>query len=155
MKNAILILLGLLVLALLFYLAFHSHAVLESTLPPRIVCVSKANALAQAGPQAIPVLGTGSMDPFIPHAAIGGDPVTAFAVASTVGYESIKVGTLCIYRASWTTPPGQPVMHQAAVKDASGWVMSGLNNLYSETSWRMTSSNFVAIVDRVYVWTTP
>ena len=151
MKQAILIVLGLMVVIFLIYLAFHSYTTLENGLPPRVVCTSQDDAYNQAGgKQAIPVRGTGSMAPYVPLSPTG--DITAYVVASGEGYDAIKTGKLCIYRASWTTPPNQPVMHQAATQDADGWVMSGLNTTYSEATWRVNQSNFIAIVAKTYIW---
>jgi hypothetical protein len=143
-----------LLIAILFYLAYHSQHVLEQGLPERIVCASQADALAQAGRGAYPVLGTGSMAPYIPAAPAGQDPlktVVAYAVASGAGYDAITPGALCIYRPTWANPTGL-VIHCAAQKDSDGWIMSGLHNKQSESWARVTPANFVAIVAHAYVW---
>ena len=139
--------------AALMFLARHKQRVLLDGLPPRIVCASKADALTQAGPGAIPVLGTGSLAPFISAAPAGSDPlqtVMAYAVIDpSATFEDIRGGTLCIYDADWTK---FRLMHQASAQDSLGWIGSGLNNAHSEAAWRITPQNFVGIVARVYVW---
>jgi len=140
-------------LAALVFLAIHNQNVLERGLPPRIHCKNQGDALLQAGHGAIPVLGTGSLAPYIPAAPAGSDPmvtVVAYAVIDHAAtFAEISPGTLCIYAPDWTK--GR-VMHQAAARDSLGWIMSGLHNAHSEAGWRVTQQNFVGIVARVYVW---
>ena len=126
--------------------------VLVAALPPRIICANQAEARAKAGPMAFPVLGTGSMAPFIPPAAKGSDPMTtvvAYAKADSLPFEGIKKGNLVIYRPKWANGL---VIHQAASQDSGGWIMSGLNNARSEDFERITEKEFVAIIGEVYVW---
>jgi len=140
-------------LAVLVLLARNKQNVLERGLPPRIVCTDRAAALAQAGAAAIPVLGTGSLAPYVPAAPAGSDPlqtIMAYAVIDpAASFADIKPGALCIYSADFTP---YRVMHQASAKDSLGWIGSGLHNAHSEASWRITPQNFVGIVGRVYVW---
>ena len=140
-------------IAVLVLLARHKQRVLAVGLPPRIVCVDRLAALEQSGAGAIPVLGTGSMSPFIPPAPAGTDPmqtITAFAVIdSAASFADVRTGALCIYAPDWSR--GR-VMHQAASHDSAGWIMSGSHNAHSEAAWRVTPQNFVGIVARVYVW---
>ncbi len=140
-------------IAVLVLIARHKQTVLERGLPPRVVCASAADALTQAGPGAIPVLGTGSLAPYLPPSAPGLDPlktVVAYAaIDPTSRFDDIRAGTLCIYSADWTK---FHVMHQASTRDSLGWIGSGLNNAHSESFARITPKNFVGIVARVYVW---
>jgi len=152
-KNAILAVVAVLAIVLLLWLAYRSQHTLESDLPERVVCASQTEALLKAGPKAYPVLGSGSMAPFIPAAPAGQDPfktIVAYAVTSDSDYNSITPGKLVIYRT-----PASPVglsIHGAALQDSNGWIMSGLHNERSESWARVTPSNFVAIVSKVYVW---
>jgi hypothetical protein len=134
-------------------IARHKEAVLVAGLPVRIVCADQSAAKEQAGPGAIAVLGTGSMAPYIPAALPGLDPlatIVAYAVLdSTATFDGITKGALIVYLPAWTK--GQ-VMHQAAARDAGGWIMSGLHNERSETWERLTPANYVGTVARVYVW---
>ncbi len=154
-RGLILGVLGLLVLLLLLFLALRSQRTLEAGLPERIVCASQGEAQARAGIKAFPVLGTGSMAPYIPAAPAGADPlktIVAYAVRSDSRYEAIAPGALVVYRPCWANPTGL-VIHGAAQKDASGWIMSGLHNAQSESWARVTPANFIGIVKTVYVWT--
>ena len=135
-------------------LARRSQRVLIDGLPLRIECKSQAEALALAGDGAIPVAGTGSMAPYIPASAPGLDPlatVVAYAVpgAGSV-YKDIAPGALVVYAIQYRK--GYNTMHQAALLDGGGWIMTGLHNEGYENKVRVTKENFVAVVARVYVW---
>ena len=145
---------GALVLAaVLTVLAVMAQRTLTSNLPERIKCRDEAEARALAGPSAIPVLGTGSMAPFIPPAPAGKDPlntiVALVVLERSASFLDVSAGDLCIYYPAWHNGP---VMHQAALKDSGGWIMSGLGNAKSEAAWRVTSDNFGGIVKTAYVW---
>jgi hypothetical protein len=150
-RRALLALLAL-GLAVLLALAWRSARTLREGLPLRIAVATQAEAQALA-PGAVPVLGTGSMAPYIPAARAGLDPLTtvcAYVVlVPNARYTEITPGALCIYVPAWA---GRNVMHQAAQLDAGGWIMTGLNNKGYETSERVTARNFVGLVARTYVW---
>ena len=153
MNRIVLIALLALGLVALLVVSRRKQAEIARGLPPRVVCASQADALDRAGDGAIPIRGTGSMAPFIPPAAPGLvplDTVVAYVVLDPAAtYDSITVGALVIYAPTWTP---HRVMHQAALKDGLGWIMSGLHNERSETGWRVTTANYVGAVARVYVW---
>lgn len=140
-------------IAVLVLIARHKQGVLERGLPPRIVCTNQVDALQQAGPGAIPVLGTGSLAPYIAAAPAGSDPlntVMAYAVIDPAAtFADIRAGKLCVYSTDWTK---FRVMHQASSRDSLGYIGSGLHNARSESWARITPQNFVGIVARVYVW---
>ncbi len=137
----------------------HSQHVLEDGLPPRVECETALDAWIKAGPSAIPVLGTGSMAPYIPASAPGADPhktvVAYVAPVRGATYSDITPGALCVYR--YQSAPGVSllVIHGAAQKDSAGWIMSGLHNAHSESWARVTPENFVALVGKTYVWKQP
>ena len=140
-------------LAALLVVSKRKQADLARGLPPRIVCANQGEAFALAGVGATPVLGTGSMAPWIPAALPGLDPrktVVAYAVIDTAAtYDGITTGALVVYFATWA---GGRVLHQAAARDGGGWIMSGLHNERSETWERVTAKNYIGTVARVYVW---
>ena len=150
------LLLGLLALGLvvILALALRSERVLVNGLPPRIITKSQVEAQEMAGALAIGVLGTGSMAPYIPSAENGTDPlktISAYAVVNTdLTYKDITPGALVIYSINYVK--GSNTMHQAALLDASGWIMTGLGNKEYENRVRVTSANFVGIVSKVYIW---
>ena len=142
---------GLLIAALLL-LAFWQHRAMASGLPPRVACLSPVDARLQAGPTAYEVLGTGSMAPYIPAAPKGADPlktVVALAKPLSVPFTAIRKGELVVYRPKWSNGL---IIHQAAQKMGSGWIMSGLNNKQSESFEPITEKEFVAVIEAVYVW---
>jgi hypothetical protein len=141
-------------LAALLVVSKRKQAEIARGLPPRVVCTSQADALAQAGAGATPILGTGSMAPWIPAALPGLDPrktVVAYAAMDGAAtFAGVTVGALVVYVPAWAS--GGHVMHQAAARDSGGWIMSGLHNERSETWERVTAANYVGTVARVYVW---
>ena len=126
---------------------------LVAALPPRIVCANQTDARAQAGgDSAFPILGTGSMAPYIPAAPAGKDPMTtivAYAKRDSRGFADIKKGDLVSYSPKWAKGL---VLHQAAEKTSSGWIMSGLHNPQSESWEPITEREFFALISAVYVW---
>ena len=153
-SRAVFITLLVLGLAALLLLTWRSQRVLIDGLPLRIVAKSQAEALALAGPGAIPVMGTGSMAPYIPAAAPGLDPLATVAAYAAPGagsvYKDIAPGALVVYSINYVK--GYNTMHQAALLDGGVWIMTGLHNKGYENKVRVTKENFVAVVARVYVW---
>lgn len=141
-------------IAVLLVLARRNQRVLIDGLPERIECKTQTEALMLAGPTAIPVLGTGSMAPFIPAARAGLDPlatVCAYAVPQANSrYSDVAPGKLVVYAIEYVK--NRNTMHQAALLDGGGWIMTGLHNKGYENKVRVTKENFVAVVARVYVW---
>ena len=152
--RAILIALMVLGFVAVLVMAWRSQRVLIDGLPLRIECKTQAEALKLAGDGAIPVAGTGSMAPYIPAAAVGPDPlatVVAYAVPGAGShYSDIAPGALVVYAIEYVK--GHNTMHQAALLDGGGWIMTGLHNKGYENKVRVTKENFVAVVARVYVW---
>jgi len=151
-RTKLLLAVGALGVAALLVFAWRSQRVLEKGLPPREVCASQAEAaqraLAHSG-RVIGVLGTGSMRPYIP----AGDPtkVVALVVLRDGGtFPDIAPGDLLVYRPTFLAVGAYA--HQAAQRDALGWIASGLANAQSESSSRVTSDNFIGIVARTFVW---
>ena len=162
--NRIGIILAAVILAALVAFAWLHQRTMIRGLPPRTVCASQAVALAQAGAFAkahggdiVPVLGTGSMSPYLPAAPAGVDPlgyVGAYVIVDrSASYESITLGQLCVYRAEWS--PRYAVMHQAAQRDSLGLIMSGLNNPRSESHWRVTPKDLLGVAVHAFVWPVP
>jgi len=153
---------GIAVLCFIGGLALRFQNKMEDGLPPQSQCANRAEALDAAVHAAGPgvpiyaVVGTGSMVPYLPAAPAGQvplDTVVAYAVPrASATFADIQEGDLCTYRADWLPDPANCVMHQAAMKDHAGWIMSGLHNKSSESGDRVTARNFRAIVARTYVW---
>lgn len=163
MKSSTLIAaLAVLLLAVLVWSALRFQRNMERGLPPKEECQTREAALAAALLNAGPggavkaVLATGSMAPYIRGARKGEVPletVVAYAVVKNgATFEDIKAFDLVLYRATWIPDPNNCVMHQAAMKDWLGWIMSGLHNKLSESGDRVTKANFKGIVAKTYVW---
>ena len=158
--NRLGIVLAAVILAALVAFAWMHQRAMQQGLPAREVCENRLDALAKAGAFArasggmvFPVLGTGSMAPYIPAAPSDVNPrewIAAYAVTVPATFADIRPGALCIYRAEWS--PSVSVIHQAAQSDGLGWVMSGLHNARSEASWRVTPANFSGITGKVFVF---
>lgn len=157
----ILILLLVAALAVLAWFTWRATRVMSDHLPPRTVCADQGEAWLQAtawalqhGGNAVAVLGTGSMAPYIPAAAAGRDPrqtVVAYVVTKPgATYADIKAGDLCLYLAE--RAPSLCVLHVAALQDAWGWIMSGLHNRTYENRVRVTPANFRGITAAVFTW---
>jgi len=157
---------GLSVLLFITGFALRFQKQMEDGLPERVKCSSyddaKDRATKDAGKDELgnqrgiyAVVGTGSMVPYLPAAPEGKDPMaTRVAFAITLPgskIEDVKAGDLCIYTASWVIGDFY-VIHQAAMKDVHGWIMSGLHNKLSESGTRVTADNFKGIVAKTYVW---
>jgi hypothetical protein len=151
--KAVGIVLAVAVLAALLWVSQCSRTTMTARLPVPVICANAVEAAERAGPGAIAVVGTGSMAPYLPAAKAGQDPQTtivAFVVLRPKAtFADVFAGALCLYRVTWTR---SPVMHVAALLDRLGWIMSGLGNARSESFERMTSANFLGLVDRVYTF---
>lgn len=178
MKNTPLLIGAVLVLGLLGYFAFRSNKVLVDGFPPKDASAltqreAYAKALTAADGDATrvgSVLGTGSMQPYIPVAAPGLDPyatVVAYVVyRKGATFADIRDGDLCAYRPA-RAPKPDPLttttaelraklsavwLHQAAMKDGGGYIMTGYANKHYESWMRVTPENFIGIVERTFVW---
>lgn len=144
---------ALLVLIGLLLIAYRQHKAMVGALPARYVCASQEEARKEAGQDAFPIAGTGSMVPFIPASKPGLDPastIVAYAVPDrNKAYSDIRKGDLVVYWADWARGT---IIHQAAQKDGNGWIMSGLHNDRSEAWERMTEPKFRAVIKAVYVF---
>lgn len=148
-----------LIVAVLFVV--HTQDAIEAGLPPREVYASLADArehadayaAAHAGARVLPVVGTGSMAPYIPPAPAGLDPrttIVAYIVTKPATYADVAVSKLCLYAPKWAA--GAIVMHQAAAPLGDEWIMSGIHNeRYERGDQRMSARIFVGIADRVFV----
>lgn len=127
-------------------------------LPPRIEVPNYYTALTktlESGKTIMPVLGTGSMYPYIKAAKPEEDPfktiVAVVALDEKFPYDDIQKGDLIVYK----IPPDYTVkyVHQALSKDSGGWIMTGLSvKNRNENNRRMTPNNYVGKVVTTYVW---
>lgn len=145
----------------LLWMALHRQRTMEEGLPPKTDCGSQDDAWAKAqafqmenGGMLVSVRGTGSMAPYIPHAAASLDAkatVVAFVVmAHGVRFADVRAGDLCLYRPEQA--PKEVWLHQAAKRDGYGWLMSGLANKTSEWWMRVTPDNYLGAVAHTFTW---
>ena len=116
----------------------------KSGLPPRYEVASEHEARQLAGPQAVAVVGTGSMKPYIPASP---DPrkIVAFAATEPTPYDELKKGELVLYR--WKDGL---VIHQIVARQGEGWISSGLGNPFYDGT-RVTRATYDRRVVCVYV----
>ena len=116
----------------------------KTALPPRFEVASEREARLLAGPQAVAVVGTGSMRPYIPASA---DPrkIVAFAATEPTPYDELKKGELVLYR--WK---GGLVVHQIVARQGENWISSGLGNAHYDAV-HVTRQTYERRVVRVYV----
>ena len=156
MIKYVLIALAAIVFPILIFFSIRGYGSLMDSLPPKVSVSTFEEAIEKTnGRKYVKVLGTGSMAPYISPALAGEDPAkTVVAVAvfdSKKTYDDIKVGNLLVYRMPQQTKFSS-IIHQAVQKDSDGWIMSGIGNSYSENLLRVTTYNYLGIIEEVYVW---
>ena len=111
-------------------------------LPPfQFVAPHEIDGLLRKGYPLVAVLGTGSMQPYIP----AGNGVVAWAMVTSCDFRTLGKGDLVVFR----TPIGN-VIHQLAQLDGDGWITTGLhNNGYDST--RVTRDTFVGRTVKTYL----
>lgn len=158
-----LIALGALLIAGLVGASVYWQRRMTNGLPPRASFATQGAAYTAALTAAnedttrvVAVLGTGSMQPYLPAAPAGADPmktVVAYAVKrANARFSDIQSGDLCLYQPSWQVSHDTSCMHQAASRDSGGWIMTGSHNPTYENTTRVTEANFIGIVQEVCVW---
>jgi hypothetical protein len=131
-------------LALLVAQPSGSDLVAKSGLPPRYEVASEALARLLAGKQAVAVLGTGSMRPYIP-ASPNPQQIVAIAVTELAPYEELKNGELVVFRFKDSL-----VIHQIVAREGDRWISSGLANRHYDAT-RVSRETYERRVVRVYV----
>jgi NADPH-dependent curcumin reductase CurA len=145
MKTTILILVvSILALFALATMELHRQDRMRRTLPPvQAATPAEVQLLMVNGADLVAVLGTGSMQPYIP----AGEGVVAYCQLERTPYGKLTEGDFVVY----ATPVGN-VCHQLAVLYADGWVASGLHNKrYDTTLGRVTAANYRGRIVRTYI----
>jgi len=114
------------------------------SLPPRYFVKTEQEARRLAGQNAVIVLGTGSMQPYIPASADPGD-VVAIATVERAPYEYLKKGDLVVY--SWNNIF---IVHQIMAPQGKSWISSGLHNSHYDGP-RVNRETYHSRVVRVYI----
>jgi hypothetical protein len=89
----------------------------------------------------VAVLGTGSMQPYIP----AGEGRVAWCMIERCDFKLLNRADLVVFR----TPSGN-VVHQLAELTAAGWITSGLHNSQYDST-RVTAETFVGRVVKTYL----
>lgn len=112
---------------------------------PSPVEAAMAHARERLGLQALYVLPTGSMEPFL----TGGDWIV---VDLSAPFESLAPAMLVLYQARWLPQSSPPVVHMAAARLGDEWIMDGINNSHFERadSQRMGHAEYLGTVIQVY-----
>jgi len=75
----------------------------------------------------VPVLGTGSMAPWIPAHPLGRKIVVAFAGLDSTPYAHLKPGNVVVY-----SRYGQLIIHRLGEQDERGFLAFGIANEYGD-----------------------
>jgi hypothetical protein len=99
----------------------------------------------------VPVLGTGSMAPWIPAHPGGSKVIVAFAGLDGTPFESLEPGNVVVYSLF-----GETVIHRLGERDSRGFVAFGLANKDKDRRGRylgfVTPANFVGKVAQVHLY---
>ena len=140
------ILITLAILAVAFFAVSTplTQRVISSSLPPRYIVKTEQEARRLAGESAVIVLGTGSMQPYIPASADPGN-VVAIAAVERAPYEYLKKGDLVVY--NWNN---MFIIHQIMGRQGACWISSGLNNPHYDGP-RVNRDTYHSRVVRIYI----
>jgi hypothetical protein len=75
----------------------------------------------------VPVLGTGSMAPWIPAHPLGRKIIVAYAGIDSTPYSQLKPGNVVIY-----SRYGQKIIHRLGEQDERGFLAFGIANTYGD-----------------------
>ncbi len=139
-----LIIIAILVVAFLAVATPAAFRFAKPSLPPRYVVKTEQEARRLAGQNAVIVLGTGSMQPYIPASGNPGD-VVAIATVERAPYDYLKKGDLVVY--SWDR---MFIIHQIMARQGKSWISSGLNNAHYDGP-RVNRDTYHSRVVRIYI----
>lgn len=132
---------SLLVLSGCLYVISQRNKMINSLPPVENIHSYEVDAMLRNGYHVVSILGTGSMQPYIPE----GDGVVAWCLIDQCDYSLLGEGDLVVYDNGKFN-----VLHQLACLTNDGWIASGLHNKdYDET--RVVRSNFRGRVVKTYV----
>jgi hypothetical protein len=118
------------------------HRSMVKALPPsQPVAPHEIDGLLREGYPLVAVLGTGSMQPYIP----AGEGRVAWVMVERCDFRVLGKGDLVVFR----TPQGN-IVHQLAQLTAAGWITSGLHNASYDTT-RVYPETFVGRVVKTYI----
>jgi hypothetical protein len=109
--------------------------------PSQPVAPHEIDGMLREGYPLVAVLGTGSMQPYIP----AGEGRVAWVMVERCDFRVLGKGDLVVFR----TPSGN-ILHQLAQLTAAGWITSGLHNASYDTT-RVYPETFVGRVVKTYI----
>ena len=128
--------------AVLAILEIQRHRTMVKALPPsQDVAAYEIDGMLREGYPLVAVLGTGSMQPYIP----AGEGRVAWIMVERCDFRVLGKGDLVVF----STPKGN-IVHQLAQLTGAGWITSGLHNS-SYDSTRVYPENFIGRVVKTYI----
>jgi len=99
--------------------------------------------LILTGHDLVAVMGTGSMQPYIP----GGDDdgIVAYVQVERPAYSALRKGDLVVFRAGSIN-----ILHQIAEREGEDWISTGLHNSHYDGT-RVTEKNIIGRVVKTYI----
>ncbi len=126
----------------LFIIERSQYNFMIKALPPSTtVAPHEIDGMLREGYPLVAVLGTGSMQPYIP----AGEGRVAWCLIERCDFRVLGKGDLVVFR----TPKGN-ILHQLAQLTAAGWITSGLHNSSYDTT-RVYPETFVGRVVKTYI----
>jgi uncharacterized protein YxeA len=145
-KTALPIILGVLALVIGSFFIVRGHNAMIRSLPPVVDSThAEVQSLMLAGADMVAVLGTGSMQPYIPAGKQNSSEIVAYVQVERVAFDKLRRGDLIIFRFG-----NLNILHQLAAKDGDGWIASGLHNERYDYP-RVNVGNFVGRVSKTYL----
>jgi hypothetical protein len=129
-------------IALFAFTEINRHrSMIKALHPAQTVAPHEIDGMLREGYPLVAVLGTGSMQPYIP----AGDGVVAWVMIERCDFKLLAKGDLVVFR----TKRGN-ILHQLAQLTAAGWITSGLHNSTYDDS-RVCPEAFVGRVVKTYI----
>ena len=118
------------------------HRSMIKALPPSFtVAQHEINGMLREGYPLVAVLGTGSMQPYIP----AGEGRVAWCLIERCDFRVLGKGDLVVFR----TKQGN-ILHQLAELTPEGWITTGLHNSNYDTT-TVSIDNFIGRVVKTYI----
>ena len=132
----------ILVFSALIYADMKRNKDMVKALPPSsYIAPHEIDAMLREGYRLVAIMGTGSMQPYIP----AGEGRVAWVLVDRCDFRLLGAGDLIVF----STPKGN-VCHQLATLTAAGWITSGLHNSSYDTT-RVYPETFLGRVVKTYI----
>ena len=118
-----------------------NRSMIKALPPSSTVAPHEIDGMLREGYPLVAVLGTGSMQPYIP----AGDGRVAWVMIERCDFRVLSKGDLVVFR----TAKGN-ILHQLAQLTGAGWITAGLHNASYDTT-RVYPETFVGRVVKTYI----